>query len=241
MQKTMRALLVFGAVICSSALAITGAGAQADAHSPPLGQITVTGIGVVQAAPDLAVVSLGVTNQAQTAAAALAANNTAMSAVMARMTEAGIVARDLQTSNLQLSPNWVQSEAMQTPEISGYTASNMLSVQVRDLAILGSVLDAAVQDGANTLQGVSFGQANPMPAEEAARTAAVQDARARAEGMVDAAGASLGRILSITENGGYVQPMPMLRMQDASSGVPVAAGEVGVSAQVTMVFEIIQE
>jgi uncharacterized protein len=212
--------------------------AQGAAHAE--GQITVTGEGVVASAPDMASISLGVTTQAQTAADALAQNNVAMQAVMDRLAAAGIAPRDLQTSNLQLNPNWVQDDGMQTPEIRGYTANNMLTARVRDLAILGSVLDAAVQDGANTLNGLSFEQSDPKPAQAQARVLAIQDAKAKAGEMLAAAGASLGKIVSISESGGYVSPIPMMKAAMDSAAVPVAGGEIGTSAQVTIVFEIVQ-
>jgi uncharacterized protein YggE len=204
------------------------------------GQITVTGEGVVVSTPDMASLSLGVTTLAETAALALADNNAAMQTVMARLKDAGIEDRDLQTSNLQLQPNWVHNEAKQAAEIKGYTASNMVTARVRDLSILGAVLDAAVQDGANTLSGLSFEKSDPKPAQSQARKLAIEDARARATEMLQAAGAGLGKIISIAENSGYVSPMPMMKAAMESSDVPVAAGEVGTSAQVTIVFEITQ-
>ncbi len=204
------------------------------------GQITVTGTGTVAAAPDMASISLGVTTQGQTAAEALTANNAAMADVMARLSSAGIAPRDLQTSNLQLQPNWVQPEGAQAAQINGYTASNMVTARVRDLAILGGVLDAAVKDGANTLNGIAFEQSDPAPAQSAARKLAVEDARARASEMLQAAGVGLGKIVSMQESGGYVSPMPMVKAMMDEAAVPVAAGELGVSAQVTVVFEIVQ-
>ena len=233
----MRIFLIWAAI----ATAFAGNMAHADgAAGETKGQITVTGEGVVASAPDMASISLGVTPQAKTAAAALAENNTAMQAVMDRLASAGIDGRDLQTSNLQLNPNWVQNEGMQTPEIRGYTASNMLTARVRDLTILGSVLDAAVQDGANTLNGLSFEQSNPKPAQSTARKLAVEDAKTKATEMLAAAGASLGKIISISESGGYVSPMPMMKAAMDSAAVPVAGGEIGITAQVTIIFEIAQ-
>lgn len=204
------------------------------------GIITVTGEATVSAAPDMASLSLGVTTQAQSAGEAMTQNNAAMQAVMDRLAAAGIAPRDLQTSNLQLQPNWVQDESMQTPEIRGYSASNMLTVRVRDLSILGSVVDAAVKDGANALNGLSFEQSDPKSAQSQARQSAIKDATAKAREMVTAAGASLGKIVSISENGGYVSPMPMLKAAMDEAAVPIAAGEIGISAQVTVVFEIVQ-
>jgi uncharacterized protein YggE len=135
------------------------AAAQTPAQPPSL--ITVTGDATVTAAPDLATVTLGVTTTDPLAAAAMKSNSAALATVMVRLQAAGIADRDLQTSNLQLNPNWINPENGGIATISGYTASNMLSVRVRDLAILGAVLDAAITDGANTLNGISFGQADP--------------------------------------------------------------------------------
>lgn len=203
-------------------------------------QITVTGEGVVASAPDMASISLGVTAQADTAAAAMAQNNVLMQAVMDRLTAAGLEARDMQTSYIQLQPNWVQDDGMQSPEPRGYIAQNMLAVRVRDLSNLGPILDAAVQDGANSLNGLTFEQSNPKPAQSQARALAVADAKAKASEMLAAAGASLGKIVSITESGGYSSPMPMVKAAMDSESVPIAGGEIAVSAQVTIVFEIIQ-
>jgi uncharacterized protein YggE len=235
MQKWLKSAAVIGLMVSAAA------GAQAQAVGQmALGQITVTGTGTVQVVPDLANIDLGVTSQGDSAAAALDGNNAAMAAVMAQLAQAGIAARDLQTSNLQLLPNWVQADGVQNPQIMGYTATNMLTAQVRDLAVLGNVLDAAVQDGANTLQGVTFAQSDPKPAEAQARAAAVQDARSRASEIAAAAGVGLGRIISISEGGSYAPPAPMMRMAMADGGVPVAGGEIALSAQVTIVFEIVQ-
>lgn len=207
----------------------------------PVPQITVTGEGVVQAVPDLATIALGVTTQGATAAEAMDANSAALAKVIARLKAAGIEDRDLQTQNLSLNPNWSAT----TPDgsaqvITGYTANNMLSVRVRDLAKLGAVLDAAVGDGANTLNGLSFDLAQPRPAEDAARKAATEDARARAELLAAAAGVKLGRVLSISESQSYGGPMPVAYKADAAMAVPVQAGEVGVQASVTITYELQQ-
>ncbi len=202
--------------------------------------LTVTGTAVVEVAPDIATISLGVTTNGTTAAAAMSANNDALSAVLARIRAAGIEDRDVQTSNLSLNPNWVSSANGTSSEIQGYIASNMLTIRVRELDKTGAVLDAAISDGANSLNGLSFGLQNQRPQEDEARKQAVADAIARASLIADAAGAKLGPILSIAE-GGMSEPMPapMYRMAD-SKAVPLAGGSVEVSASVTIVFQIAQ-
>jgi uncharacterized protein len=215
--------------------AVTAAMAQ----NLPVAQITVTGEGVVDGVPDIATLSLGVTTTGTTAAEAMAANTEALRAVMARLTAAGVGDRDMQTTNLSINPNWTGYDSGARQRIDGYTASNQLTVRIRSLDGLGAVLDAAIQDGANTLNGLSFGLSEPRPAMDAARRAAVEDARTRATLLVEAAGAKLGRIVSISEGGGYSQPAPMFRQSaDSVGAVPVAAGEVATTATVTIVFEI---
>ena len=225
-----------------SATALTAVQAQIAPHTAPqTAQITVTGEGVVDGVPDIATLSLGVTTLGETAVAAMAANTEALNAVMARLKAAGIADRDMQTTNLSINPNWTGYDNGARQRIDGYTASNQLTVRIRELEGLGQVLDAAIQDGANTLNGLSFGLSEPRPAMDAARKAAVEDARARATLLVEAAGASLGPIVSITEGGGYMPPQPMFRQSaDSAGAVPVAAGEVATTASVTVVFEIAQ-
>lgn len=226
-----------------SALALTATvalplPALAQEAQPPM--ITVTGTGTVEATPDIATLTIGVTTEGVTAAEALSANSVALEGVMARLTAAGIEARDLQTSNLSLNPNWTghDSTSATGPTIAGYVASNMLTVRVRQLDGLGAVLDAAVADGANTLNGLSFGLADPEPALDEARKEAVANARARADLLATAAGVKLGRIVSISEGSAPSGPVPMFRAEAASAPVPLAGGELGLSASVTIFYEI---
>lgn len=199
--------------------------------------ISVTGTGTVEAAPDMATLMIGVTTQAASAAEALAANTTATDAVIARLTASGIEARDMQTSNLSINPNWTGYDSS-TPTISGYVASNMLTIRVRKLDTTGTVLDAAVTDGANTLNGLTFGMANPEPAYNEARKEAVTDARAKAELLAEAAGVKLGAVLSISDQGAMTDPAPMFREAVAGAPVPVVGGELGLIANVSVTFAI---
>ncbi len=205
------------------------------------GRITVTGEGRVDAAPDMATVSLGVVTEGSTAAEAMAANSIQLAAVLEQLKMGGIEDRDIQTSGLSLNPNWQQTEADPTPRIMGYQASNMLSVRVRKLDQLGTVLDKTISDGANSFNGLSFGLSDPEPAMNEARKRAIADAQGRARLLTQAAGLTLGPVVSISEGGGFGGPQPMYRMDAAAaSPVPVAAGEVSTVASVTMVFELVQ-
>ncbi len=203
----------------------------------PFPQISVSGEGVVQSAPDMATISLGVTTQGATAAEAMAANSAEVAKILANLSAAGIEGRDIQTTGLSLNPVWSNYET--TQKIESYSAVNSVTVRVRVLDALGGVLDAAVKDGANTLNGLSFGLAEPGPALDEARRRAVADAARKAAILAEAAGVKLGRIVNITEGGGYSNPAPMFRAEASmKDAVPVAGGEVALSVNVTILYAI---
>jgi uncharacterized protein len=211
--------------------------AVAQEAMPPM--INVTGTGTVEAAPDIATLMIGVTTQGETAAAALAANTSALDAVLARLTAAGVAPADMQTSNLSLNPNWTGYEN-NNPVISSYIASNMLTITIRNLDTLGAVLDASVADGANTLNGLTFAVADPKPLLDEARKEAVADARAKATLLAEAAGVKLGKIVSIAESTAFEPQPPMYKTELAAAPVPVVGGEVGMSASVSIFYEIVE-
>ena len=201
--------------------------------------LTVTGEGRASGAPDMATVNLGVQREARQARAAMAAASEAAGAVLATLGDAGIESRDIQTTRVGLDPVYARQSDNAPPRITGYVASNDLVVRVRDLSSLGAVLDAVVSDGANTFRGIRFGISDPTVLAAEARTAAVGDAIARAETLAAAAGLSLGDIHSLSEGGGGAIPQPMMRAAVmAESAVPVAQGEVDITARVTIVYAI---
>lgn len=204
--------------------------------------MTVTGQGKAAAAPDLAIVTIGVQSDGATAQAALRANSAAMNATISKLKSMGIESRDIQSSGLSVNPRYNYEKNRSEPEVIGFRASNSVRVRLRDLDQAGAVIDEAVSSGANSLGGINFTFAEPKPLYEAARRDAVADARARAKLLADAAGVSLGPILSITD--GYApSPRPDRIMlsanrMEADASVPLEAGESSVSANVTLIYEI---
>ncbi|NNE86496.1 MAG: SIMPL domain-containing protein [Silicimonas sp.] len=200
--------------------------------------VTVTGEGRISAEPDMAILRLGVSREARKASDAMRLASEAATVVLALVKASGVEARDVQTSNVSLSPRW-QNERNTAPRIVGYVASNDLSVRVRDLENLGALMDAVVSDGANQMNGLSFAIAEPRPLQDEARKAAVADARAKAELLAASAGVSLGQVITISELGGGQPPVAMARstMMEASA-VPIATGEVDFHARVTIIFGI---
>jgi uncharacterized protein YggE len=219
-------------------LAIFFAPMAAAAEGPSL---TVSGTGEIAAAPDMAVISLGVTHEAAEAAEAMAAVSAAMARILERLQAEGIAPEDLQTNRISLGPVWSNRSGNDgsPPEITGFQAQSDLTVRVRDLTRLGAVLDRVLQDGANQFSGLRFLVADPEPLMRAAREAAIRDAMAKAREMAAAAGVTLGPITEITEQGGG-RPRPMMAEMASvrDAGVPVAPGEITLEASVSMVFAI---
>lgn len=215
----------------------------APAGAETTGQITVTGQGSTFAVPDMAVITMGTSAEAKSAKDAMDLTSETTAAILERLTEAGVDARDIQTSDLSLNPVWSNRAASDNrQQIDGYQASNQVTVRVRDLETLGPVLDAVLADGANRLGGLRFGVSEPEPLLNEARVRAVADARARAELFADAAGVTLGALLSLSENGGGGPRPEMFSMARAADGaVPVAEGETELRASVTLVYEIAQD
>lgn len=209
--------------------------------------ISVSGEGEASVAPDMAVLTLTVTREGETAREALSANNSAMQQVLAAMRERGIADRDLQTSNFSIQPRYTQPEttssgARPAPQIDGYTVRNGLTVRVRDLAALGEIIDQSVSLGVNEGGGVKFTNADPAKTIEQARINAVKDAMGRAEVLARAAGVKTGKILKLSEQFSRPRPAPMMRASNlAEAGsVPMAAGENSYSITVQLSVAIEQ-
>lgn len=216
---------------------------QADPVTNPR-LLNVTGTGEVSVTPDIAMVQTGVVTEAPTAAAALAANTKAMSAIFDGLAALKIDKKDMQTSDFSVYPVYenapVNGTETTVPKIHGYRVSNQLSLTVRQLASLGSVLDKLVTLGSNQIGGISFSVDKPEQYLDKARTAAVMDALRKAKLYAGAAGVALGEITAINENGsGMPQPVYMKAMMSMErADVPVAAGQQTISASVSMSIAI---
>ena len=211
------------------------------------GIISIEGHGEVITAPDTAFVTSGVTTQGATAKEALDANTAAMGELIQTLKDAGIEARDIQTSGFSVNPNYVYSDARDAngyqlpPKINGYQVYNTVNVRIRKLDTLGAVLDKAVTVGANTINGVTFSVADPSKLYDEARKAAFADAKAKAELYAGAAGEELGSIRNINESQGMSQPPQPYMMKavadSAGASVPIEGGELSYSINVQVTWD----
>lgn len=215
-----------------------------DDHGPVITgtRLDVTAQGEVTRVPDMAVVSAGVVNSAAVASAAMQENASRMARVIAALRKAGIAEKDVSTSSINLSPQY-RYTPNETPVITGYQASNQLTVRFRNIEKAGAVLDALVREGANQISGPNMTIEKPQAALDEARAAAMKAAMARAQLYAAAAGLKVKRIVSISEGGG-MQPVPMpvmARMAAADAAMEkteLMPGEQSLSITVSVVFEL---
>jgi len=234
--------------IAAAALALSAGAAAAQPALPIEGDaafrsttLTLSSFGEARTAPDQATISLGVTTEAATAADAMAQNRTRMNAVVAAVRSQGVQERDIQTSGLNLNPQYVHRDNA-APRITGYQATNQVTLNVRDLARLGPVVDAVVRAGANQVNGIGFGLQNTDAASDEARRMAVRNLQRKAEMYAQASGHRIVRLVTLAESGGYIpRPRPMMRevaMTASMASTSVQPGEVQVRVDVTAVYEM---
>jgi uncharacterized protein YggE len=233
-------------LIWASALALGALPAAAAAQQVAVQAITGTRLdiaatGEVTRVPDIARINAGVVTQAPSATAAISQNAQRMQSVRSALRRAGIADRDIQTSQISLNPDYRYVEN-QPPQLTGYRASNEVSVRFRDIANTGRILDALVAQGANQINGPMLELDRPEEALDEARTAALRTAQARAELYARAMGKRVRRILSVSEAG--TSPQPILRTFDvaeqssARAVTKIDPGEQRIAVTLSVSFEL---
>ena len=239
MKRALLAALIGAATISGAANAQpTTAIAQTISGT----RLDVSATGEATRVPDIAIVNAGVMTRAASARAALAQNAARMERVRNALRRAGIADRDIQTSNISLNPEYRYIEN-RAPQLTGYTASNQVSVRFRDIAKTGDILDALVAEGANQINGPSLTIDEPEEALNEARTKALAAGRARAELYARALGMRVVRLLSVSEGsrGDFPRPMEVMMAADARGSVAqtkIDPGEQKLSITLGMVFEL---
>ena len=245
-RRTMRLPVL--ALATALGLAVAGGAAAQTATPAPVmpGDGTLLSVSAQAEAtrvPDIARVSAGVVTQAPEADAAMRANAAQMEKVMATIRDAGIAERDVQTTGVNVHPQYDYRENS-TPKITSYQATNTVQVTVRDIGDLGDVLDALVASGANQVHGPSFDIADDEKNEayDEARRAALEKARGRAQMYAEALGMRVRRIASISEGGGFSPPRPMVMMAmdaaESRASTPISPGESTLTVNLDVVFEL---
>lgn len=199
--------------------------------------ITVTGEATVAVAPEAAVIRIGVSSQDKTAREASDANAKQMTSVLAAVKSNGIAERDIQTSRLSLQPQYDPNKSG-TARLTGFQATNQVTVRIRDIDKLPILLDSAIASGANEMSGIEFVVLEQSKLLDRARGDAIADAHRKAELYAKAAGVRLGHVVAITEEGPTPPPRPLQALR--AGAVPIAPGEQTLKAIVTVTYELMQ-
>ena len=230
---------VVGLVVATTLAPAGGARAVAAATDTPEHTIAVTGTGTVTVKPDIADVRLGVSVQKPTVKEAQAAAAVAMTGAVAAIRSAGVANDDIQTTIVSLSAvyDYPQSGGQ---KLMGYQFTNQVAVTVRDLTKVAAVIDGAISAGANTVDGITFSVNDPVAAESRARSAAMADAKARAQALETAAGVSITGVASIVETSA---PVPMAlpaagAAKDSFVSTPISAGTSDIVVTVAVTYTI---
>jgi hypothetical protein len=205
--------------------------------------VSLAAIGDVKITPDRASLNLGVNIEAPAAAQAMRQNATQMAAVIASLKAQGVPDRDIRTQGLNLQTNYAYAPN-QPPRLTGYRASNTVSVIIEDMDKVGPLLDAAVAAGANQVNSINFSLKNPAAAEDQARAEAIKALKAKAEIYAQANGLRVARLVRMSEGPGapVVQPFALNEVVVTAARIgaqtPVSAGEMDVRVQVNAVYEL---
>ena len=236
----MRNMLI--ALAAATALVPAAAAAQTSVVAPAISgtRLDISATGEVTRVPDLAIISAGVVTKAATATAAIQDNANRMERIRAALKRAGIADRDIQTSSINLNPDYRYAEG-KPPELTGYQASNTLSIRFRDIRNSGEILDALVAQGANQINGPTLTIDKPEAALDEARAKALGVGRARAELYARSLGMRVVRLVSVSESGGYSAPPPMpyaMAAQARDVSTKIDPGEQQLQVTLAMSFEL---
>lgn len=228
--------------VLSTALCIAGAGMMPASADTSSHRISVVGEGAVTAVPDMLEISLSVQATAADASAAMREMATDLDAVLVTLMESGIPEDDLQTSGISLSPRYANTyETNEAPRITGFVASSDIAVTSRELSAAGAILDAVVVAGADQLNSLRFDVQDRAALEDDARRAAVADAIRKTTLYAQAAKITTGSILSISEIGTSGGGGPQMFETLGARSVAIAPGTLDITAQVSVVTEIVAQ
>jgi uncharacterized protein YggE len=210
-------------------------------HKSDVPVVTLSVTGIARAKPDRAMLNAGVQTKAVSAADAMAQNAKQMQSVLAALKGKGVADKDIQTSSVSLNQDYEYGEKGQI--FKGYIANNSVTVRMKDIGKIGSVLDTLVNAGATNVSGPSFMVEDDSALTEKARLDAMQQAVKLSAFYAKTAGFAKARLLSISEVQEMVGPMPMANMKavsDAGGGAntPIEPGEVASQINITVRYAL---
>jgi len=241
LKQTRSKIGVIAVMVAALLVAVTGTVGAQDTADLPTNTITVTGVGEAFGSPDIAYLNLGVQTANEDVVVAFNEANEKVAQLIEALKEFGIAERDLQTTGLYMYTDTPFDPATGQPmETPIYRVTNSLSITVRDVTQVGEVVSVGVNSGANSINGLTFGLADPATIEQAARADAVDNARARAQQLAELTGKTLGDPIIVTETFGNAIPFASNfdRAQSGGGAAPIEQGQLSVSVNVQVTFSV---
>jgi uncharacterized protein len=236
-MNALKRILIAAALIAAAALFQARTAMAADGDKLAERYVSVSATGSVAADPDIASVSTGVEVEADTAKEALARNSAVMAKVIDGLKALGIAPKDIQTTAVNVEPRYTQAKDGRPAAINGYRVVNQVRLTVRDVKRLGEILDGAIGLGANQVHGIAFDVSKAETLKDEARKLAMENARRRAELYATAAGAQLGSVLTIAEEGS-VGPRPMTMARFGAAAAPIEPGTRMLTVEVNVTYAL---
>lgn len=240
MKKTLlsAATLLIISVVLTGCASLTPSGG-----SQTLRTMSVNGSGTIELSPDIARVNIGVRSQSPDVAQALKENTANAEGIIQNLLDLGVEQNDIQTRNFNVYPQQNQQPGLEgeVEETQIFVVENTVSVTVRDLDSLGEILATSIQEGANTIHGVTFDVEDRETAIEEARGLAIENAKAQAEAIAETAGVVLGPIHSISINEGSPAPMARaveMEVPQGGGAVPITGGHLTIQVTANLTFQI---
>jgi uncharacterized protein YggE len=202
--RVLFATVMFGVLVPLPRASAQGGG-PASVPTPPL--VITTATEEVEIAPDRAVLTFSVETRGRTAAAAGTENARIQAAVLDTLRKVGIASAQLRTQGVSINPEYEYPREGGRPTVVGYQAQNSIQVEVRQIALIGTVIDAGLSRGATNVGGLRFFASSTEAATREAMRKAVTRARADAEAIADAAGGRIAGVISIMAHPGSADPI----------------------------------
>jgi uncharacterized protein len=238
-------VIMKGVAVLTAAFVAAAAFCVPTAHSQqpqtPEARLVVIGEGTVRVTPDYARIVSGVTTRAKTVKEASDTNSRIMAAATSTLLQSGIAQRDIQTSRFSVQPVYAPPQQPPTePKLTGYSVSNQVTIDIRDLNKVGDILDHLITAGVTSVGSISLLVSDQSKALDQGRAAAITDARRKAEIYAQASQLRLGDVAWVTEDSGFAGPVAMRASAPMATSIPIAPGEDTLHVRVTVGFAVVR-
>ncbi len=208
---------------------------------PSFPHLKTVGIGEIRTTPDIASINVGINLTRSTAQEAKNTSDTAISALFKRLEKLGIQRQDIESANLSLQPQYTY-EKNSPPKLTGYRANRNITIIVRHLSNLNSVLDGALTDGLNQVNRIEFSSSQQKKLKEDARMAAIENAKAKANSLAKGFNVEVANVWQINYvEASAVRPLLMRMAQDSNNiEQSYLDNEITISDQVEVIFALEQ-